>query len=160
MGGSFIDFDIPDIDAYVRHLDDINEELNNQVIKTMQAGAQKISDMQKRIVSFKSDTLANYITIEKSQTSKNKAYYKIGYLEASTVKQWLHGAVLEFGRPGKRGRGTIKQTRYGKEIEVRNGYMEEFSHIRVAYDLLSEGIVQDVKREFDKVVSKLGDNNG
>ena len=43
-------------------------------------------------------------------------YYKIGYLDGSRVDEWLHGAVLEFGRPGARHRKEIK-----RKIKTKSG---------------------------------------
>ncbi len=157
----FISFEIPNVNEFIRRLSTIEQELDEKVTQSLENGARAVADEQKRIISSKSDTLPNYITIKADKTKRGNKYYRIGYIGADTVDKWLHGAVLEFGRPGKRGRGTIKQTRHGREVDVRNGYIPEYSHIRRAFDLHGESIAESVKTAFDQIVSRMeGDLNG
>lgn len=156
----FIDFQIPNVNDFMRDLKNCRDELNENVNNALLEGAKVIESEQKRIISAKSAKLAKLITHKFGVTKKGKMYYKIGYLDGSRV-EWLHGAVLEFGRPGARHRKEIKRkikTKSGiKEITVKNGAIQEYSHIRRGFELKEEVTAENVEKAFDNTLNKLGD---
>lgn len=149
----FISFDIPDVDKFIKNLDDIREELNNDVKQSLENSAKEVEQEQKRLISSISDKLPNHIGIEEKITKKGNMYYHVGYV--GNVKEWLYGAVIEFGRPGKQGKGTIKQNRNGQEVEVRNGYIAAYPHIRRGFDNKKEVVVNNIKNSFNNVVDNM-----
>lgn len=164
MGSNqFITFDIPDVNKFIRQLDSIRDELDKEVKQSLEESAKEVAEEQKRILNtaeFNSSRLSSCIGIEDAMTKKGNRYYRVGYV--GDVKEWLHGAVIEFGRPGKRGKGTIRQNRYGKQVTVVNGYIPEFSHIRRGFDNKQEQVTQNIKNAFNGVVDKMesGLNDG
>lgn len=157
----FIDFQIPDVNSFMGDLENCRDRLNENVNNALLEGAKVIESEQKRIISAKSAKLAKLITHKFGVTKKGKMYYKIGYLDGSRVDEWLHGAVLEFGRPGARHRKEIKRkikTKSGiKEITVKNGAIQEYSHIRRGFELKEESAAERVQKAFDNTLNKLED---
>lgn len=154
----FINFQIPDVNSFSQDLKKCRDELNENVDNALLEGAKAVEAEQKRIISAKSPRLARLITHKRGVTKRGKLYYKIGYLDGSRVDEWLHGAVLEFGRPGARHRKEIKRrikTKDGiKEIIVKNGAIQEYSHIRRGFELKEEVAVEKVQQAFDDTLKK------
>lgn len=154
----FINFQIPDINSFMSDLESCRDELNENVNNALLEGAKAIEAEQKRIISAKSARLVKLITHKFGVTKKGKMYYKIGYLDSSRVDEWLHGVVLEYGRPGARHRKEIKRkikTKSGiKEITVKNGVIQEHSHIRRGFELKEESAAERVQKAFDDTLKK------
>lgn len=157
---NFIKFDPPDIADFANNLGRCKAELSRNVDEALEAGAEEIANEQKRIMSQKSTKLSNYIHIKPGITSKGKRYYEVGYTGQEPVEKWLYGVVLEFGRPGKRNKAYVMQKRKTKngieEIKVRNGWIEEYSHIRRGFDNKVESAAENVENAFNDTISKLG----
>lgn len=157
---NFIKFDPPDIADFANNLEQCKTELSGNVDTALKAGATEITNEQRRIIAQKSTKLSSYIHIKPGITSKGKRYYEVGYTGQEPVEKWLYGVVLEFGRPGKRNKAYVTQKRKTKdgitEIKVRNGWIEEYSHIRRGFDNKVESAADNVKSAFDNTISKLG----
>lgn len=157
---NFIKFDPIDTDSFTNDLNQSKAELSNNVDKALEAGAEEIANEQRRIIAQKSTKLSNYIHTKPGITSKGKRYYEVGYTGKEPVKGWLYGLVLEFGRPGKRNKAYVERKRMTKEglkvIKERNGWIEEYSHIRRGFDNKVESAAENVESAFNDIISKLG----
>lgn len=162
---NFIKFDPPAIADFVYSLEQGKAELSRNVDEALEAGAEEIANEQRRIILQKSFRLSGHIGVGCSlSTSTGKLYYETGYLgglgDQTEVKRWVYGVVLEFGRPGKRNRGYIERKRKTKDgykyIKERNGWIEEYSHIRRGFDNKYESAAEKVENAYNDTINKLG----
>lgn len=128
---------------FINSFDRLDENVQRAVQTGMREGARIIQQEQKRLILARNNKdgspsrLANLIKIGHI-SSNRKGTYRIfvGY-SSEALKEHPEALALEFGRPSlyrKHVNFTVKQVRNGKEVEVVNGYIPEYSHIRRAWD--------------------------
>lgn len=153
---------------FINSFDKLDENVQRAVETGMRAGAEIIKQEQKRLILARpnkdgsSSQLAGLLKVGKI-TSNRKGVYRIfiGY-DKEAVKQHPEGVVIEFGRPslyGKNVKYEIKQVRNGEEVEVVNGYIPEYSHIRRAWDNKIGEAAQAVIDSIDMELEAFGYGN-
>lgn len=127
---------------------DMSGSIMNDVLK--EAAAQ-LSAEQKRILltapsagirSFASDLS---VWKDDSHPAQGKVTYRAGY-SADKIRQSIKYLVIEYGRPGKRGKEKDKKGR-------RIGRIQPFSHIRAAWFLKRNAINSFLVRRIDEEIT-------
>ena len=155
--------DLPDIQGFIKELDLLDENVNNAVLNAMHTSADIIVNEQKRLVANSYLRLTKYITKGMLKVSKKgNITIDCGY-QAETFETYedntnmgVYGVSVEFGRPGtgRRSGKTMKQTRYGKEIDVNKGTIQPQSHIIRGFENKAEeaanAVINNVSQEIDR----------
>ena len=148
-------------------LDYVDKSVQRAVKTGMYAGAKIIQNEQKRLILARpnkkgtgSSKLANLIKISHTITKDKYGTYRIfvGYSK-EVLNQHPEALVIEFGRPSlyrKNVSFTIEQVRNGEKVEVVNGYVPEYSHIRRAWDNKVKEATQAVIDSIDKELKHFG----
>lgn len=146
-----------DIKKLYRKLNEIERVADGDVVRQIMFEAGEIlSTEQKRILSTykskqKSPKLSpDWITVT---VTKGKGYWKVaaGY-KTDIIKEHIEVVILEFGRPGAKGKkkgGIVSSGKYkGRKI----GVIQPFSHIRAAKFNKGEYIKQYIgRRLFEEI---------
>lgn len=152
---------------FIDSLDNLDKTVQRAVATGMYAGAKIIQNEQKRLILSRTNKdgtnpseLASLIKVNHSITTNRKGTYRIfvGYSKEA-LRQHPEALSIEFGRPslyGKNVKFTIKQVRNGKEVEVVNGYIPEYSHIRRAWDNKVKEATQAIVDSIDKELEYFG----
>lgn len=170
--------DLPDLQSLINQLDMFNEDVNRTVRESVHKGADIIMNEQKRLISGKSQKLADAISKSRVYTTKKSGIgISTGYMpdafetDSDGFNPGIVGMVFEFGRPGQstaqrknekmkqiRKRIPNKETARRKdweeavptEVEIRKGKIQPQSHIRRGFD---NKVEEAVKVVFDSVSS-------
>lgn len=152
---------------FLDSLDNLDKTVQRAVETGMNAGAKIIQQEQKRLILARPNKdgaslskLASLIKIDNNIRKRRTGEYKIfvGYSKEA-VKQAPESVIIEFGRPSlyrKNVNFKIKQVRNGKEVEVTNGYIPEYSHIRRAWDNKIDEATQAVIDSIDTELKAFG----
>lgn len=153
--------DCPDLQAFIKSLDLLDDKINNAVREAMHSAADIIVNEQRRLVS-NHPSLVPFVTKSPLRVSKkNKVYINCGY-QANAFDEGLkknmgeYGMAVEFGRPGhgKRSGKTMIQTRYGKQVTVNKGTIQPQSHIIRGFENkaneASNAVIEAVNRVLDE----------
>lgn len=136
---------LPDFQSFMKKLNAMDEKQNEAMRKGLSKGADIVLDEQQCLISGKSKRLKNAVRKSKlTVTKKNNISYSTGYFDdvftedADGFNAGVVGTMYEYGRPGKsdsrRQSLTMKQTRNGKEVEVKKGSVAPVPHIRRGFD--------------------------
>lgn len=162
--------EMPDIQGLIKKLDMMDENVNKAVREGLKDGADIIMKEQKRLIVSKSQRLADSITKSRVYANKkNQLGVQTGY-QAGAFKEEKDGKtppgrvgmILEFGRPGQKGKTEITQTRTKTQdgekvkvkVKVKNGKIEPVPHIRRGFDTKKEEAVNTVAEGLEKAVEK------
>lgn len=151
---------------FIDSFDKLDKTVQRAVATGMHAGARIIQNEQKRLILSRTNKdgtnpseLASLIKIDHRITNRKGTYrIFVGYSKEA-LRQHPEALSIEFGRPslyGKNVKFTIKQVRNGKEVEVVNGYIPEYSHIRRAWDNKVKEATQAVIDSIDAELEAFG----
>lgn len=155
---------------FLDSLDTLDKSVQKAVTTGMHAGAKIIQDEQKRLILARtnkdgtsSSKLANLIKIDHTVAKDKTGTYRVfvGYSKEA-LNQHPEALAIEFGRPSmyrNNAHFTIEQVRNGKKIEVINGYIPEYSHIRRAWDNKISEAAQAVIDSIDTELKYFGYGN-
>ena len=161
------------------------EKVPEMVNKVLNEGADMIVAEQKRLISGKSERLAENISKSRIYTTKRgRTGISAGYQpdafedDADGFNPGVVGMVHEFGRPGQSSRRSgdkMKQTRkripnkktakrkdweeaVPTEVEISKGTIQPVPHIRRGFDNVREKAVNLVIDAVEKEVEKIGES--
>ena len=131
-----------------KKLSGIERDLRNDIMDTvLQEAAEQLQAEQKRILSTAPSegirSLASDLSIWKDnrKPANAKVSYRAGYSDDKISKS-IKYFVIEYGRPGKRGKSKDK---LGRKI----GRVQPFSHIRAAWFLKRDAINKYIAQRVD-----------
>ena len=160
--------ELPDFSELIKKLDMFDENVNKAVRSALNEGADMIVAEQKRLISGKSERLAENISKSRIYTTKKgRIGISAGYqpdafeYDADGFNPGVVGMVHEFGRPGQspeRKGDKMIQERHKKQVEVSKGTIQPTPHIRRGFDNVREKAVKLVIDAVEKEVDKLGDS--
>lgn len=180
----FISCDFPDLDAFIKELDLMDERVNAALRRGLNAGADIIRDEQRRIILNKPPApvkdgktsrriskgslakLAQAISKGSIYTTRSGGLgISTGYqndafrTDADGFNAGVVGMTYEFGRPGestnRRRSETMTQTRHGRRFKVRKGAIQPVSHIRAGFDAAVNRAANEVIAEYEREMDKL-----
>lgn len=168
MSDDFISCDFPDLDAFIKKLDLMDENVNAALRTGLNTGADIIISDQRRRIRGKSRRLAQAITKGGIYTTSSGGLgIKTGYqddafkTEGDGFNAGVVGMTFEFGRPGQSSAGrrsdTMTQTRHGKRYKVKKGSIQPLPHIRSGFDASVNAASQAVIDAYNREIDKLGD---
>ena len=155
--------DLPDIQAFIKSLDLLDDNVNKAVVEAMGSAAETVVNEQKRLVQSDHPRLVKYIKKGTLRVSKKgRVYVDCGYLPDAFnsiedgTNMGVYGVSVEFGRPGtgKRSGTEMKQVRHGKEVTVKKGTIQPQSHIIRGFENkvneASNAVIEAVSRVIDE----------
>lgn len=132
--------------AMIKDIDIMNDELVNSTVETLKDGAEIIADEQRRLISGKSSKLAGLIKVGKIVTTKKgNANVLVGY-DSEAIEKAPEGVILEFGRPS----GKKSVDKLGRKI----GKMNAIPHIRKGFDNKKEEATNKVVERLDSIIKE------
>lgn len=157
MSDAFIEMDITDLqrqmDEIKIKLSKIERDLKSSIMdQVLNEAANKLANEQKRILSTAPtegiQSLASDISVWKDnkKSTVDKAVYKAGYPD-NKIRKSIKYYIIEFGRPGKRGKIIDKKGR-------RIGRVQPFSHIRAAWFLKKTEINKYIAKRIDQEITE------
>ena len=161
----FISCDFPDLDSFIKQLDLMNASVNKALRSAMYTGADMIKNEQKRLISGKSQRLADAINksgieVTKGGSLKVTSGYQKEAFRDNGGFPGVVGMTYEFGRPGQSGarKGTtMKQKRGGKIITVKKGAIQPMPHIQRGFDNMKGQAAKTMIEAYNREIDKLGD---
>lgn len=164
----FFSADIPDLDAFIRQLDLLNDDVNKALRRAMHEGAKIISYEQQMLANMISFDIASFISESDLEVIGNgQLSITTGLLEDAfdfdndSENIGIIGMTWEFGRPGespKRNTDTMEQIRNGKKYKVIKGRINPRPFIRPGFDrtvkAASQRVIDVVNRETGKVFNE------
>ena len=167
MADEFFSTELPDIQAFIKELDLLDENVNKAVRDGLHKGADIILAEQKRLAPSKLN-LSDYISKSNVYvTKKGVLGVAVGYLsdafipDENNINHGAIGSMYEFGRPGQspeRSGNTMTQKRHGKTYTVKKGTIQPQPHIRRGFDNVVEQAAQAVIDSISAEIDKFGDN--
>ena len=160
--------DCPDLQAFIKSLDLLDDKISAAVVDAMGSAANTIVNEQKRLVQSGHPRLVKYIKKGTLRVSKKgSVYVDCGYLPdafnsvetdkyGTETNMGVYGVSVEFGRPGrgKRSKTTMTQTRHGEEVEIDKGTIQPQSHIIRGFENkaneASNAVIEAVSRVIDE----------
>lgn len=155
--------DLPDIQAFIKSLDLLNDKTNKALVEAMGSAAETVVNEQKRLVQSDHPRLVKYIKKGTLRVSKKgRVYVDCGYLPDAFnsvedgTNMGVYGVSVEFGRPGKgkRSKTTMTQTRHGEKVEIEKGTIQPQSHIIRGFENkvneASNAVIEAVSRVIDE----------
>ena len=155
--------DCPDLQAFIKSLDLLDDKISAAVVDAMGSAANTIVNEQKRLVQSGHPRLVRYIKKGTLRVSKKgSVYVDCGYLPDAFnsvedgTNMGVYGVSVEFGRPGtgKRSGTEMKQKRHGKEVTVKKGRIQPQSHIIRGFENkvneASNAVIEAVNRVLDE----------
>ena len=140
----------------LKRLETIDRELRSSIMNdVLKEAAHQLSSEQKRILSTAPTagirSLASDLAVwrDNSHAAPAKVTYRAGYPESKIGRgegKSIKYYVIEFGRPGKRGKTKDSKGR-------RIGRVQPFSHIRAAWFLKRNEINRYIVRRIDEEIS-------
>lgn len=155
--------DCPDLQAFIKSLDLLDDKISAAVVNAMGSAANTIVNEQKRLVQSNHPRLVKYIKKGTLRVSKKgNVYVDCGYLPDAFnsvedgTNMGVYGVSVEFGRPGtgKRSGTEMTQVRHGKEVTVKKGRIQPQSHIIRGFENkvneASNAVIEAVNRVLDE----------
>lgn len=179
--------DLPDLQALIKKLNLLDENVNLAVRKSLRSGADIIMKEQKRLISDKSKRLSD--AISKSQVYVNKkgelgitTGYQSGAFKTDNTgfNPGIVGMTYEFGRPGQSAQRSgekmeqvrriipnrkkgVRRKDWGEavptKIMVKKGRIQSHPHIRKGFDNKLSEAVQVVVSAVENEVKKAGNES-
>jgi len=159
---SGFDSDFSDIDKLIKQLDMMDENVNKSVRDGMKEGAKLIEKEQKALIAKKSSRLAEAISQSRVYANRNNVLgvnvgYQAGAFKAKDdgkTAPGVVGMIFEFGRPGQKGKDTMKQKRGENEVDVTIGPIDPIPHICRGFDAKKEEAAETIAQKLEKAVEK------
>lgn len=168
MSDDFISCDFPDLDAFIKELDLMDERVNAALRTALHGVGTMIEQAQRRCISGEKvgRKLAPHIRKGEIFTAKNGSLgISSGYqadafrTDADGFNPGVVGMTYEFGRPGQsayRRSETTTRTRNGKRYKVKKGAIQAVSHIRRGFDSVKNEAVNTAIAAYNAEIDKLG----
>ena len=148
-----VDYSKMNIKQLINQLDKLDKHAVNQIMpEVMQTVGNELLQEEKRIISGKYPQFADKLSVTTEHTDKSWRV-KAGY-NTDAIKNNIEVLIIEFGRPGAKGRKKGGKDSKGRKI----GVVQPYPHIRAALvnkkervlKLAEKMLIERIEKEWQK----------
>lgn len=157
MGG-YIDLGLDGLQRSIEELDkkfwELGKKARDKIAKEViaEAGQIFLEEQKRLLAAAPNPKYAKFTAWLKVWTQETKSGWRVevGY-PTEVIREHIEVLIVEFGRPGKRGRKKGGKDKRGRKI----GKIDSYSHIIASTFLKREDVMKEVKQRFYEEIEKL-----